>query len=182
MPRAIRAYVRGIEALNRLVGRFAMYLIFAMMGILLYAVISRTVFNAPLIWVVEMAQFTMVAYFLLGGPYSLQLDSHVRMDLLYSRWSPRGRAVADAMTAGFLLFYLVFLLAGGVSSTQYALEYGQKNYSSWGPPLAPIKIVMTTGVALMLLQVIAVFFRDLATALGRPIEEGRTARDGGGLP
>ncbi|MEX0759911.1 MAG: TRAP transporter small permease, partial [Tistlia sp.] len=65
MPRAIRAYVRGIEALNRLVGRFAMYLIFAMMGILLYAVISRTVFNAPLIWVVEMAQFTMVAYFLL---------------------------------------------------------------------------------------------------------------------
>ena len=169
MPRPIVGYVRAIDAINRVVGRFSMYLIFAMMGILLYAVISRTVFNAPLIWVVEMAQFTMAAYYLLGGGYSVQLDSHVRMDLIYSRWSPRGKAIGDAITAGFLLFYLVFLLAGGVSSTQYALEYAQKNYSTWAPPLAPIKIIMVIGIALMLLQIVAVFFRDLGTALGRPI-------------
>lgn len=169
MPRAIRLYVRYVDAMNHFVGRFAMYLIFAMMGILLYAVISRTVFNTPLIWVVEMAQFSLVAYFLLGGAYSLQLDSHVRMDLLYSRWSPRKRALADAITGAFLLFYLVFLLAGGVSSTLYALEYGQKNYSSWAPPLAPIKIVMTAGVALMLLQVVSTFFKDLAAARGKAL-------------
>lgn len=169
MPRAIRAYVHAIDAVNRVVGRFSMYLIFAMMGILLYAVVSRTVFDAPLIWVVEMAQFTMTAYYLLGGGYSVQMDSHVRMDLMYSRWSPRGKAIGDAITAGFLLFYLVFLLAGGVSSTQYALEYAQKNYSTWAPPLAPIKIIMCVGITLMLLQIVAVFFRDLATALGKPI-------------
>jgi TRAP-type mannitol/chloroaromatic compound transport system permease small subunit len=63
----------------------------------------------------------------------------------------------------------VFLLVGGVSSTLYALEYGQKNYSSWAPPLAPIKIVMTIGITLMLLQVVAVFFKDLAKARGEPL-------------
>ena len=140
-----------------------------MMGVLLFSSTSRTFFNVSYIWIVEMAQFLLAAYYLLGGGYSMQLDSHVRMDLLYSRWSPRGAALADALTAVFLIFYLVFLLIGGISSTQYALEYGQKNYSSWAPPLAPIKIVMTIGITLMLLQVVAVFFKDLAKARGEPL-------------
>jgi TRAP-type mannitol/chloroaromatic compound transport system permease small subunit len=63
----------------------------------------------------------------------------------------------------------VFLLVGGISSTEYAITYGQTNYSSWAPPLAPIKIIMTIGITLMLLQVIAVFFRDLAVARGEPL-------------
>ena len=169
MPKPIRTYVRCVEAVNRVIGRLAMYLIFAMMGVLLFSSGSRTFFNTSHIWVVETAQFMLAAYYLLGGGYSMQLDSHVRMDLLYSRWSPRTRALVDALTIGFLIFYLVFLLVGGISSTLYALEYGQKNYSSWAPPLAPIKIVMTIGIALMLLQAIAMFFKDLAQARGEPL-------------
>lgn len=170
VPRAIRAYVRGIDAVSRVVGRLTMLLIFVLMGILLFSSTSRTFFNTSHIWAVEMTQFMLVAYYLLGGGYSMQLDSHVRMDLLYSRWSPRKQALADALTSGFLLFYLVFLLVGGISSTIYAIEYGQKNYSSWAPPLAPIKIIMTIGIALMLLQALAVFFKDVAKARGEPLQ------------
>ena len=169
MPKPIRTYVRCVEAANRVIGRLVMYLIFAMMGVLLFSSGSRTFLNTSHIWVVETAQFMLAAYYLLGGAYSLQLDSHVRMDLLYSRWSPRTRALVDALTIGFLIFYLVFLLVGGISSTQYALQYGQKNYSSWAPPLSPIKIIMTIGIALMLLQAIATFFKDLAQARGEPL-------------
>jgi TRAP-type C4-dicarboxylate transport system permease small subunit len=140
------------------------------MGVLLLSSGSRTFFDTSYVWVIEMAQFLMTGYYLLGGGYSMQLDSHVRMDLLYSRWTPRARATVDALTAGLMLFYLIVLLAGGISSTQYAIEYGQKNYSSWAPPLAPIKIVMVIGIALMLLQVIAEFFRDLAKARGETLE------------
>jgi TRAP-type mannitol/chloroaromatic compound transport system permease small subunit len=154
---------------NRVIGRFVMYLIFAMMGVLLLSSGSRTFFGVSHIWVVEIAQFLLAAYYLLGGGYSMQLDSHVRMDLLYSRWKPRTRAIVDVITAGFLLFYLVLLLVGGISSTQYAIEYGQKNYSSWAPPLAPIKIIMVIGITLMLLQAIAVFFKDLAAARGEEL-------------
>jgi TRAP-type mannitol/chloroaromatic compound transport system permease small subunit len=146
-----------------------MYFIFLLMGMLLLASISRGFFDVSYIWSVEMAQFVLAAYYLLGGGYSMQLDSHVRMDLLYSRWSPRKQGLADALTSGFLIFYLVFLLIGGISSTLYAITYGQKNYSSWAPPLAPIKIIMTIGIALMLLQVIAVFFKDVAKARGEPL-------------
>jgi TRAP-type mannitol/chloroaromatic compound transport system permease small subunit len=169
MPKPVILYVRYVDAFNRIVGRFMMYFIFVMMGILLFSSGSRTLFSVSHIWTVEMAQFVMTAYYLLGGGYSMQLDAHVRMDLLYSRWSPRGQALADVITSGFLIFFLVVLIVGGISSTEYALTYGQKNYSSWAPPLAPIKIIMTIGIALMLLQVIAVFFKDLARARGEPL-------------
>ena len=166
MPKAVKIYVRYIDAVNKVVGKFSMYLVFAMMGILLFESILRTMFNQPHIWVVEMAQFIMAAYYLLGGGYSMILDGHVRMDLLYGRWSPRKQALADLLTAPLLIFYLVFLLIGAISSVKYAITYGQVNYTPWAPPLAPIKIIMTIGIVLMLLQVIAIFFKDLAKVRG----------------
>jgi len=169
MPKAIKAYVRYVDATNRVVGLFAMYLIFAMMGILLYSSIAKTFFIPPL-WAIEMAQFTLVAYFLLGGGHSLQLDSHVRMDLLYSHWSSKTKATVDAFTVLLLIFYLLLLLYGGFSSSIYALEYGEKSYSSWAPYMAPIKIIMCIGIILMLLQTIATFFRNLAEARGHPLD------------
>ena len=162
-------FVKAVDALNRLIGRAAMYLIFVMIGVLLYSSISKTFFF-PSIWTLEVAQFLMVTYFLLGGAYSMQLDAHVRMDLLYGNWSPRRRAAVDAFTILLLIFYLCFLLYGGVSSTAYALEYDETSYSAWSPSMAPIKIIMTFGVAMMLLQTLATFFRDVAQARGKPIE------------
>ncbi len=170
MPEAVKAYVRYVERFNYTVGRVAMYMIFIMMGILLFASISRGVFNVSYIWAVEVSQFLLTAYYILGGPYSVQLEGHVRMDVFYSRWSPKTRAVADAITSFFVIFYLVVLLMGAFSSTAYAIKYGQKNYSPWAPPLWPIKVVMTFGILLMLLQMIAVFFKDVAKARGETLE------------
>jgi len=169
MPRVIRAYVRYVDAMNRVIGTGVMYMVFAMMGVLLFASISRYVFNVPFLWVIEMAQFLMAAYYLLGGGYSMQLDAHVRMDVLYDRWTPRRRAFWDSITAFCLIFYLIYLMHGGISSTSYAIKYGQTNYSAWGPLMWPIKSIMTVGIALMLLQAISIFFKDLARAVGRDI-------------
>ena len=168
MPNAIRTYVRHVDAVNRRVGRFAMYLIFAMAAILLWSSISKTFF-LPSLWTLEIAQFTMVAYYLLGGAYSMQLDNHVRMDLVYGTWSPRTRAWVDSFTIVFLFVYLVLLLYGGFSSTHYALEYGERSYSSWRPYMAPIKVVACVGILLMLLQAFAVLFRDIAKLRGEDL-------------
>jgi TRAP-type mannitol/chloroaromatic compound transport system permease small subunit len=169
MPKPIKIFVRYVDAVNKVVGKFSMYLVFAMMGILLYESISRTIFDRPHIWAVEMAQFTMAAYYLLGGGYSMILKGHVRMDLLYGRWSVKRQALADVITMPVLLFYLVFLLIGAYSSIEYAVMYGQRNRSAWAPYMAPIKIIMGSGIFLMMLQAIAQWFKDLAKAKGEKI-------------
>ena len=168
MPEAIRTYVRLVDRFNRGVGRITMYLIFVMMGILLWSSVSKSFF-LPSLWTLVMAQFVMAAYYILGGAYSLQLDSHVRMDLAYGRWSPKTKAIVDVVTIFMLFVYLFFLLYGGVSSTAYAIQYNETSYSSWSPYMAPIKIIMVIGIFLTFLQATSIFIKDLAVALGRPL-------------
>lgn len=178
MPEIVKAYVRWVDRVNRVIGRIVMWGIFAMMGILLWSSLSKTAPGMmPSLWTIEMAQFCMVGYYILGGAYSMQMRAHVRMDLVYGMWSGRTQASVDAVTILFLLVYLGFLLYGGISSTSYALEYGERSYSAWRPYMAPIKIVMVIGILMMLLQAVAQFFRDLAAARGVPLEE--TAPHGG---
>ncbi len=169
MPKLITGYVHTVDAINKKVGIFAMWLLFPMGGILLYSSVMRIFFGYPINWVMEMSQFMLSAYYLLGGAYSMQLDAHVRMDLFYGMMRPKTRAITDSLTILFVIFYLVVLFWGGVSSTEYSITYNQKNYTAWAPLLWPIKTIMTIGIFLMLLQTIAQLFRDVAEARGRPI-------------
>tara|TARA_R110002124_G_scaffold65212_3_gene178520 strand:+ start:1664 stop:2170 length:507 start_codon:yes stop_codon:yes gene_type:complete len=168
MPASIKTLVRFIDAFNYRIGRIAMYLLFVMMGILLWSSFSKT-FLLPSLWTLEMAQFTLTAYYLLGGPYSMQMGEHVRMDLFYGSWSERTKAWVDAFTILFLMFYLAVLLYGGFESTSYALQYSERSPTAWRPYMSPIKIVMVFGILLMLLQALSAFFKDVAKLRGEEL-------------
>ena len=164
-------FIKYVDAFNYRIGRFAMYGIFLMMGILLWSSISKTFFN-PSLWTLEMAQFCMVAYYMLGGPYSIQMGSNVRMDLLYGEWNNHRKAQIDAMTIIFLIIYLIFMIWGGWESFMYSLSYGGERSSSiWRPYIWPIKLIMLFGLSLMLLQSISEFFKDILRIKGHDFGE-----------
>jgi TRAP-type mannitol/chloroaromatic compound transport system permease small subunit len=198
MTEAMMTYVRWIDALNRFIGRIAMYLIFVLVGVLLWSSFSKTFFT-PSLWTLETAQFVMVAYYVLGGPYSIQLGSSVRMDLFYGSWSLKTKAQVDLITVVFLFFYLGVLFYGAVGSMAYSLGYFgtepftyfgdlfsvafsegldvasaklgymERSSTAWRPYLWPIKLLLCFGVFLMLLQVLAEFCRDLARLRGAQV-------------
>jgi TRAP-type mannitol/chloroaromatic compound transport system permease small subunit len=162
----IKNYVRYVDAVNRLVGKGVVYMVFVIMGILLYSSVSRYFFDTPVIWGVEMAQFSMVVYYILGGGFSLLLHSHVRMDVLYSRWSWRKQSGVDAFTSLFLIAYLGLLLYGGISSAVYSIEFDQHNNTAWAPHMAPVKCILVLGIFLMFLQAVSEFFKSVARSRG----------------
>jgi len=189
MTAALKAYVAVIDPFNRMIGRIVMYGIFVMMGILLWSSISK-VFFVPSLWTLEMAQFAMVAYYVLGGPYSIQMGSNVRMDLIYGEMNDRRKAAIDAMTVVFLLVYLGFLLYGGIASTAYSLGYFgsepigffaglatgseelgflERSPTSWRPYLWPVKLIMVIGIFLMLLQVLCELAKDILRLKGHDV-------------
>lgn len=166
MKRALKAYIAVVDRINFWIGRVVMFGIFVMMAILLWSSISKTFF-LPSLWTLEMAQFAMVAYYFLGGPYSIQMGSNVRMDLLYGEWSDRRKAMVDVVTVLFLIFYLAVLLWGGWESLMYSLSYGgERSPSAWRPYLWPIKSIMVTGIVLMLAQAISELFKDILRLMG----------------
>lgn len=168
MPRFAIGFVRLVDRMNYGVGRMAMYLLFVLMGILMWSTISKAAFT-PSLWTLEMAQFVMVAYFVLGGPYAMQMGSHVRMDLFYAKQSPVRQAWWDAVTVLALIFYLGVMLWGAVDSTLYSLQYNERSPTAWRPYLWPIKVILCIGFALMLMQALAALIRDIATIRGETI-------------
>ena len=110
MPKIIRYYVNTIDYISEKTGRVTMYLVFVMMFILILSFVTRNIINIPLIWIIEMAQFVMTAYYLLGGGYSMLTDDHVRMDLIYSKLKDRTKAILDSITSVFLVTYIIILL------------------------------------------------------------------------
>ncbi|MEW9920179.1 TRAP transporter small permease subunit [Marimonas sp. MJW-29] len=185
----MRGFIRGVDAINHRLGRIVMYGIFVLMGILLWSSVSKTFF-LPSLWTLEMAQFVMVGYYILGGPYTVQMSSHVRMDLLYGGWSDRRKAWFDLITVCFLIFYLAVLLYGALISTAYSLGYWknapisylfnvvigaeevgrlEQSSSAWRPYMWPIKAVMIAGFFLMLLQCLSEFFKDVLRLRGEPV-------------
>ncbi len=168
MPRLAGTFVRTVDAVNYRMGRLIMYGIFIMIGILLWSSISKT-FLLPSLWTLEIAQFAMVAYYILGGPYSIQLGSNVRMDLFYGEWSDMKKARFDAFTVLFLIFYLGVLLYGAIDSTSYAFQYSERSSTAWRPYMWPIKVIMCFGIFMMLLQAISELLKDIARIRGEPL-------------
>jgi TRAP-type mannitol/chloroaromatic compound transport system permease small subunit len=168
MPVFLVRYVHFVEKWNERIGRLAMYLLFVLMAVLMWGAFARAAWH-PQIWTDEMGQFLLAGYFMLGGAYALQMGSAVRMDVFYSEWSPRTRAMVDAVTIFALLIYLGVLLWGGIESTAYALEYGERKSGLWRPYMAPVKIVMCIGITMMLAQCTAFLLRDIAKLRGHEI-------------
>lgn len=195
MPRIATGFVRAVDAMNRFIGRIAMYGIFALIGVLLWSTVSKVAF-LPSLWTLETAQFVMVGYYILGGPYSIQLGSNVRMDLFYGNWTVRQKAWMDAFTVFFLMFYLGVLLYGALGSLAYSMGYFgmqpleyfaeffgalftggfdaagetmgyiERSSTAWRPVMWPVKLVLAVGVFLMLLQCLAELVRDIGRIRG----------------
>ena len=83
------------------------------------------------------------------------------MDLFYGKLTEKGKAKMDAFTSIFLIFYLVILFYGSITSLQYTIQTKQKLFTAWAPYVWPIKTLMFIGILLMLLQAIAMFFKNL---------------------
>ena len=169
MPKIISLYVNFVDWVCIKVGRITMYTVFLMMFILVLSFVTRNIINIPLIWIIEMAQFIITGYYLLGGGYSMITNDHVRMDLFYSKLSDRNKAKMDLFTSIFLVFYLVCLLIGSITSLIYTIDTNQRLFTAWRPYVWPIKSLMTFGILLMLLQTLSMFFKDLYRIKGEKI-------------
>ena len=90
----------------RVLGEFVAY--WAVLAVFAYyfEVIGRYVFNSPTNWVHESTFLMFGMQYMIAGAYAYRGESHVRVDLVYTKLSPRGKAICDMIGA---LFFLIFI-------------------------------------------------------------------------
>jgi TRAP-type mannitol/chloroaromatic compound transport system permease small subunit len=159
--KSIGKIVGRIDSISEWSGKIVAWLSLPLVLFMSYDVIMRYLFQAPTKWAYEMTWMQYGALFILGGAYALKHKLHVRVDIIYNRWSPRTRAIFDLLVY-LVMFFPVFYILIGHSAiyAYYSWEVWETSYISyWQPPVYPIKTVMVIGFVLFALQGIAEFLR-----------------------
>jgi TRAP-type mannitol/chloroaromatic compound transport system permease small subunit len=114
-------------------------------------------------------------FFLMGEAFTLKHKQHVRIDILYGRFSKRTRAAIDVFFYLVLFFPLWFgILYALIPYVSFSWEMGEKSMQGyWQPVIYPFKTVMPIGVGLFLLQALAEFCRSLLILIKGDDSSGR---------
>jgi TRAP-type mannitol/chloroaromatic compound transport system permease small subunit len=154
-----------IDRFNIAIGRLCAWLILLMVIVTFTVVILRYQFDTGWIWLQESVNWMHAAVFMLAAAYTLAQDEHVRVDIFYKDFGPRGQAIVNA--AGTLLFLIPvasFLIWSSWDYVAIAWRIKEASVEAGGLtyPWVPIlKSFIPAMSALLLLQGIAILTRSI---------------------
>jgi TRAP-type mannitol/chloroaromatic compound transport system permease small subunit len=164
--------VAGLDALSERIGRAVAWLTLALGVAGFLVVVFRYAFGQGWIWMQESLTWMHALVFMLGAAYTLKHDEHVRVDVIYSKLSDRGRAMVDL--AGTMIFllplcgYLVYESLPYVSSSWRVAERSRE--AGGLPALYLLKTVMPVMALLLFLQGVSLAIRCIVV-----LRRGRAA-------
>lgn len=159
-----------IDIFNERVGRIVSYIIYLLLIVVLYEVVSRKIFNKPTIWAFELSYMLYGSMFILGFAYTLKHNMHVGIDVISGRLSPRKKAALEVLS--YLVFFFPFMFLAIKSSYSFfyqAWEMREISQSQWAPPVYPFKALIPIGFSLLCLQGVSQFIKAIYKLKGGKI-------------
>ena len=120
-----------IEWINVRVGEFVAWWAVISVFAYYYEVIVRFVFNSPTNWVHESMFLMYGMQYMLAGAYAYKVDQHVRVDVFYTKFSSRGKAIADIVTSVFFFIFIFTLLWTGGRFALDAIGNDEHSFTEW---------------------------------------------------
>lgn len=128
------------------------YLPILIFTIITYEVISRYCFNKPTSWAWVTTQHLFLVVCLFGGVYAFITKSHIRIEMLYDKFSSPLKLIANLITLVlFVLFAGVFVWKSGYMA-QAAIAGKQISRGAFALPIYPFKALMPLVGFLFLIQ------------------------------
>jgi TRAP-type mannitol/chloroaromatic compound transport system permease small subunit len=161
------ALATGIDRVNRFFGIVASVVGTLACFISAGNALSRYAFDASSNAFLEIQWQMFAAIFLLGAPWVLKLNEHVRVDLLYSMYGPRTKLKIDIFGILFFLFPVCFImLEMAYPWALGAMWEGEISANAGGLPVWPVKLLLPLGFTLLALQGLAELIRRVAALRG----------------
>lgn len=175
VPAALR-FARLIDRVNATIGKAACGLMIVLVGLGALTAVLRYVgrplgvsltSNAFL----EGQWYLFAAVFLLGAAWALREDAHVRVDVLYGRLGPRGKAWTDLLGAIlFLLPFCALMLWATGPSVAESWAVREVSPDPGGLPRYPIKALVPVAFVLLFLQGVAQAIKAVARLRGHELD------------
>lgn len=160
------------DSISEWSGKIISWLTMALIFTLVYEVVSRYFFNSPTFWSYDISYMLGGTVAFIGGAWALKNKQHVRVDLFYTRFSPKMQATVDILFAVLLFFPLLYF--GFTNSLEAALiswERNEKIMSGfWQPPIYPLKTVIPIAFLLLFIQGISELIGNVFKFMGKEVE------------
>ncbi len=151
--RALLKFSKAVDWLNGLIGRNVIWLIFASTVISAINAIVRKAFNVSSNAYLEVQWYLFAAAFLLAAGYTLLSGEHVKIDVIYSRWSKRTQMWIDVFGLAFFLTPFCFaILWFGFPFFLSGYQSGEISSNAGGLIRWPVYAMIPLGFGLLLLQ------------------------------
>ena len=150
-----------IDRINGKAGEYVAYWGVVAVFAYYYEVVARFVFNSPTNWVHESMFLMFGMQYMISGAYAYRDDQHVRVDVFYSKFSRRGKAIADIVSSLFFFIFTITLLWTGWRFAADAVANTESSFTEWAIQYWPVKLTMPIGAALIILQGISKLIKDV---------------------
>jgi TRAP-type mannitol/chloroaromatic compound transport system permease small subunit len=154
-------FTDAIEKVNVKAGEYVAYWAVISVFVYYYEVMARFLFNSPTNWVHESMFLMYGMQYMISGAYAYREDQHVRVDVLYSKLSPRGKATADIISSVFFFIFTLTLLWTAGRFAMDAVNNAETSFTEWGVQYWPVKLTMPVGAALIVLQGVSKLIKDI---------------------
>lgn len=150
-----------IEWINVKAGEYVAYWGVIAVFVYYYEVIARFVFNSPTNWVHESMFLMFGMQYMISGAYAYKEDQHVRVDVVYTHLSVRGKAIADIISSLFFFIFTVTMLWTGWKFASDAVQNNETSFTEWTVQYWPVKLAIPIGAALIVLQGVSKLIKDI---------------------
>jgi TRAP-type mannitol/chloroaromatic compound transport system permease small subunit len=154
-------FTDAIETVNVKAGEYVAYWAVISVFVYYYEVVARFVFNSPTNWVHESMFLMYGMQYMISGAYAYREDQHVRVDVLYSKLSPRGKAIADIISSAFFFIFTITMLWTGFKFAWDAVGNGEISFTEWAVQYWPVKLTIPIGAALIVMQGVSKLVKDI---------------------
>ncbi len=150
--RFIHSIIRAADLVSNVTGRGVAWLTLAMVLVTCGIVIARYVFSFGSIALQESVMYMHGMVFMLGIGFTLKERGHVRVDLLYEKFSERTRTLVDI--AGHLVFLLpvaLFIFWASIDYVGFAWSLRESSAQPGGLPGVYLLKTLIPAMALLLI-------------------------------
>ena len=160
MTNKIQIIFNLIDRVNYRIGRNISLLLILVMFAIGVATVSRYFFGKPLpiIWPFIKQIFGILV--LLGAPYAMLYDKHIRVEILYDFFPAWLRKVSRMVSLVFFLVLTGVLTWQGIVMAKMSLMLKEVSQQSFHLPIYPFKIFLPIAGFIFLFQGIAYFLRE----------------------
>ena len=149
----MKRVIVALDLLLETIGKVVSLSVLVIAAVILTEIVSRMFFRVSLPWAADVASWLMCALIMLGGPWTLSQGKFVRVDALYTHFTPAAKIWTDTIVTTLLMLILCYVLIRyGYTFAERAFLSGERPASaSWNAPVWVFKALVPAGASLMVL-------------------------------